>query len=253
MDGSGNHQARVTTVCNRFVKINHSNIEAFVAVETSSTENIPILLTEFFPENLDEFVKRRKTNLAFSEQLSLITNMADGLNYLHQHNIIHSNLHGSNVLINYQHQAKIGDFFCPQLQQAGVIHMATDHNNTQAFIAPELSVDKAVHSIESDVFALGMLFLQVFLQEIPTGDNRLITKLDDCHPIQPLVYSCVSEDKKNRPDCSEVCDHLADDKNSSQCIIYNCLYGKKVSYLSVEHFYLYTYIWSVFYVFELLT
>lgn len=230
VDGSAN-QTRVTLVCNKFVEFDHSNIELFVAVEQSCTENIPMLLTEYFPENLDEFVIRRKTNLAFCEQLSLATNMADGLSYLHQNDITHGNLHGRNVLIDDQHQAKIGDFICPQLCQAGIIHNATDSSNTQAFVAPELSEDKAVHSVESDVFALGVLFLQVFVQEIPTTDSNLITKLDDCHPIQPLVYSCISEDKEVRPDCAEICDQLAHSKDSPHCIIYNCLYGKKVSHV----------------------
>ena len=231
VDGSAN-QTRVTLVCNKFVELDHSNIEAFVAVEQSCTEeNIPMLLTECFPENLDDFVSRCKSNLAFCEQLSLATNMADGLSYLHHNDITHGNLHGRNVLIDYRHQAKIGDFACPQLYQAGVIHNATDSSDTQAFIAPELSEDKAVNSMESDVFALGVLFLQVFVQEIPTTDSNLITKLDDCHPIQPLVYSCISEDKEVRPDCTEICDQLARTKDTSHCIIYNCLHGKKVSHV----------------------
>jgi len=228
VDDSSNH-TRVTLACNRFFKFNHPNIEAFVAVELSSTENIPMLLTEMFPENLNEFVKRCKNNLPFCEQLSVVTNMADGLGYLHQNDIIHANLHGYNVLVNYQHQAKIGDYICPQLQNDGIIHIANDHSSTQAFLAPELSMDNPVHSVESDIFALGVLFLQVFIQDIPTTDNKLISKLDDCHPIQPLIYSCISEEKEARPDSIEVCDQLARDKGSPQCTMYNCLYGKKVS------------------------
>jgi len=224
-----NNQTRVTSTCNKFVKLKHFNVEAFVAVELSISENIPMLLTEFFPENLNEFVHRRKSNLSFDEQLNLVTNMVDGLNYLHQNDIIHGNLHGRNVLIDSKHQAKIGDFVCMQLYQAGIIHMAADCSDSQAFIAPELSAEKVVHSTESDVFALGVLFLQVFVQEIPTTDTTLIAKLDNCHPIQPLVYSCISEGKEARPDCSEICDQLAHDKKTPHCIIYNFLYGKKVS------------------------
>ena len=224
-----NNQTRVTSTCNKFFKLKHFNIEAFVAVELSNSENIPMLLTECFPENLDEFVSRRKSNLSFDEQLNLVTNMVDGLNYLHQNDIIHGNLHGRNVLIDSKHQAKIGDFVCLQLYLAGVIHMAIDCSDSQAFIAPELSAEKPVHSMESDVFALGMLFLQVFVQEIPTADTTLITKLDNCHPIQPLVYSCISEGKEARPDCSEIYDQLARDRSTAHCIIYNFLYGKKVS------------------------
>ena len=230
MDGSGN-QTRLTVTCNKFVALDHSNIEPFVAVELNSMENIPMLLTEYFPENLNEFISRHKINLLFSEQLSLVTNMADGLSYLHQNDIVHTNLHGRNVLINYQHQAKIGDFVCSQLHQAGIIHIVTESTDTQAFVAPELSEDNAVHSIESDIFALGMLFLQVLVQEIPTTDNKLINKLDGCHPVQPLVFSCIGEEMDNRPDCAEVCEQLAHSKTSSHCIMYNCLYGKKVSHI----------------------
>ena len=230
VDGSAN-QTRVTVACNKLVELDHSNIEHFVAVELSSTENIPMLLTECFVENLNDLVSRRKNNLLFCEQSSLITNMADGLGYLHQHNIVHANLHGRNVLIDYQHQAKIGDFVCSQLHQAGVIHIVTDCDDTQAFVAPELLVDNVIHSMESDVFALGVLFLQVCVQEIPTTDNKLIGQLDDCHPVQPLVYSCIGEEKETRPDCMEICEQLARNKSSPQYIMYSCLYGKKVSYV----------------------
>lgn len=230
MDGSTN-QTRVIVACNKLFALNHSNIEPFVAVEQSNLENIPMLLTEFFPENLNEFISRHKINLSFCEQLTLVTNLADGLSYLHQNDIVHTNLHGRNVLINYQYQAKIGDFICSQLHKAGIIHIVTESSDMQAFVAPELLEDKAVHSMESDIFALGMLFLQVLVQEIPTVGNKLINKLDGCHPIQPLVYSCIGEEKEHRPDCAEVCEQLARSKGSSHCIMYNCLYGKKVSHV----------------------
>lgn len=227
VDGSAN-QTRVTLACNRFVKFDHPNIEVLVAVELSKTENIPMLLTNFFPENLNEFVNRHKTNLTFYEQLNLITNMADGLRYLHDNDVVHTNLHGSNVLVDYQHQAKIGDFICPQLHQSGVIHYPNESYDIQAFLAPELSVDKAVYSMESDVYALGVLFLQVCIQEVPTTDANLINKLDDCHPVQPLAYSCISDEKDTRPDCTEICDQLARVKGSPQSIMYDCLHGKRV-------------------------
>ena len=226
MDKSG-VMTRLTVTCNKFVDFHHPNVETFLAIQPNP-ENVPMLVTEICTENLDEFVKRYKSTLSFFKQLRLISNLAEGLFYLHQQNIVHANLHGGNVLITGQHQAKVADYICPQLQQAGIIRRASANEKLQAFVAPELSKETVVPSFESDVFSLGVLFVQVLTQDIPASNSNLVEKVDYCNPVQPVVDSCVSEDSMSRPDCVGVCDLVTQIRDSPQYVMYNCLYGKKV-------------------------
>ena len=224
---------KITATCKDFFRLDHPHVEAFKATQADLKDFV--LLTEMFPENLDEFVKRCWKILPYPEQLNLIQNMADGLQFLHQNGIIHSNLHGRNVLINHERQAKIGDYICPQLQRAGLIRKMTEEDELQAFKAPELSEEHpAVHTIKSDVFALGVLCLQVLTQAVPSIEGSLVNMLDDCNPSRPLVNRCLSKNSASRPDCAGVCDLVAGVRDSPLYVMYNCLYGKKVRRYSVN-------------------
>jgi len=217
---------KLITACNKIVQLNHPNVEAFKTTQTNADGFV--LLTEMLPENLDDFVKRCWDILLYSEELSLIQNMADGLSFLHQNNIIHTNLHGRNVLISHDRQAKIGDYICPQLQQAGLIHKIPSEGELQTFIAPELSKEQPFHTFKSDVFALGVLCLQVLTQVIPSVDGGLLNMLDDCNPARSLVDKCLSENSATRPDCARVSDLVTSIRDSPQFVIYNCIFGKEV-------------------------
>ena len=234
LDQSG-VMARLTVACNKFVQFHHPHVEAFLAMQ-SNPQNMPVLLTEICTENLDDFVKRYKSTLPFSGQLKLIRNVADGLFYLHQHDIIHANLHGGNVLITGQHQAKVADYICPRLQEADIIRETSINEKLKAFVAPELSRETAVPSFEADVFSLGTLFVQILTQDIPTSGTNLVDKIDYCNPVQPVVDSCLSEESTSRPDCVRICDMVVQIKGSPQYVMYNCLYGKKVRLTYAEWF-----------------
>ena len=219
---------KLTEVCNKFFQIRHHHVEAFK--ETHSNAEMFVLLTDMFPENLDDFVKRSYDNLPYCEQFSLIQNMADGLCFLHQNDIIHSNLHGRNVLISHDRQAKIGDYVCPQLQLAGLIEKSSDiDDRSLAFVAPEISNEQAVHTFKSDIFSLGILFLQVLTQIIPSADHNLMNALGSCNPAWLLVENCLDKTSTLRPDCAKVCELVTHVRDSTQYLMYNCLYGKKVS------------------------
>ena len=73
----------------------------------------PILLTELLPENLNSYTARMKGKLPIHAQLELCHNMAKGLQFLHTDGLVHNNLHGPNILISQDGQAKIADYICP--------------------------------------------------------------------------------------------------------------------------------------------
>jgi len=99
----------------KFASYNHPNIEIFEAALQLNPGSPPILLCELLTENLDNYVMRMKGKFAVHKQLELCHDMANGLQYLHSISVVHSNLHGRNILISGDGRAKIEAYVCTHL------------------------------------------------------------------------------------------------------------------------------------------
>ena len=173
----------------------HSNIEVFHSEVQLTPYSPPILLTELLHENLNSYVTRMIGNLSFNKQLNLCHDMAKGLQFLHNLNVVHSNLHGNNVLISKHGQAKIGDYICPQIDALNE-RTASRYN---VYMSPESTASKVI-SKQCDIYSLGALCLQVVTQNPPlpndsievSDDQRWKEQMDQINknPLQPLIARC---------------------------------------------------------------
>ena len=100
-------------VCTLFDINQCTNIELFHSLVQLAPNSPPLLLTELLPENLNNYTDRMRGNLPINKQLNF---MAKGLQLLHKLDVAHSNLHGANILISQDGQAKIADYICPQIE-----------------------------------------------------------------------------------------------------------------------------------------
>ena len=203
----------------------HPNIEQFHSI-IELTANSPILLTELLPENLNGYTARMKGTLSINDQLDLSHDMAKGLKFLHNAGIIHSNLHGANILISQDGQAKIADYICPQI---GSLNENLISEN-KVYMSPESIKDVHLVSKESDIYSLGVLCLQVATQSPPTPNNNSellevqqwkvpldqITKT----PLHPLIVQCLKF-PVSRPNINRFCTKIARVKENPQSIISN--------------------------------
>ena len=222
----------------------HSNIELFETTIQLSNESIPTILSELYPENLDMFTTRMKGNLSIYQQLEMCNEMAKGIQYLHEAGIIHTNLHGRNVLVSHDGHAKIGDYICSQMIFSEEIPI-----NNIAYLPPEAITDKSQCNEQSDVYSLGTLFLQIATQNIPEPtDKTQLSKLTKrreelaCikhHPLFSLVHRCLTNFKVTRPSITKVLEYIATAKESPQSIIAYSLYYQ-VSYVGTYVVYLLT-------------
>ena len=202
--------------------LSHPNLEFFKIV-LSSANGVPMILTELMASSLTEFLENTKNTLFVNQQMNLCIDMARGIAYLHSQSLVHGNLHGNNVLISSNGHAKIADYVCP------LIFSDVTVNNSSGYVAPEIFQDKTAPSQESNIYTLGVLFLQVITKHPPlprTSDLEMdhdFTKVCN-HPLLPLIKQCL---EMKRPMITDVCDKLAqliEEENSPHRRAYKLLY-----------------------------
>ena len=214
-------------------QLQHPNIELFYSVVQLTADSPPILLTELLHENLSTYVARLRGNLTIVEQINLCYDMAKGLQFLHKLNVVHGNLHGSNILISKDGQAKIADYVCPQID--------TLNKNTasqyKVYMSPESVVNKNFISKQCDIYSSGVLYLQVATQNPPLPTDSIEVSnvqrwkeqmdLITNNPLLPLIAQCLKFPIA-RPHIDNICTKIADIKENHQIKVSNTLYQIKV-------------------------
>ena len=203
----------------------HPNIELVEIAIKIPDDNLPILLSELLPENLDVFTARMKGNLSIHQQLDLSNDMADGLQFLHEAGLVHTNLHGRNILISHEGHAKIADYVCPQVVSCNEEVLSCNI----PYLPPEAIKDKSYCDEWSDVYSLGVLFLQIATQDIPKPtDVTELSKLNQRkeelagirnHPLESLIHRCLTNLIIGRPSIDQVLKQIAGAKDSPQNVI----------------------------------
>ena len=216
----------------------HTNIEQFHSVAQLTPDSPPILLTELLHENLNSYTARMKGKLPVHVQLDLCHDMAKGLQFLHIAGLVHNNLHGANILISQDGRAKIADYICPLVDSLNE-KLTPQHN---VYTSPELVKNIHHYSKQSDIYSLGVLYLQVATQSPPMPKDsseisevqRFKDQLDEIttNPLLSLILQCLGITLA-RPSIDRLCAKIATAKDTPQSVMSNTLYHIKVTAYTV--------------------
>ncbi|WP_105253699.1 serine/threonine-protein kinase [Pseudoalteromonas sp. T1lg75] len=144
-------------------RLNHPNI--IQVFDCAEDQGIHFLVMEFCRgKNLLQYQKQHL--LSLEQKLSLLIDIAKGLEHAHRNGIIHRDLKPSNILISESGAVKVADFGIAEF--IGANAKASASVGTQGYMAPEQISSQAL-SNNSDWFSFCVLAIELLTGQHPFG------------------------------------------------------------------------------------
>ena len=143
--------------------LSHKNLVKLIGWCYESHELL--IVSEFMPNgSLDKFIFGIR-ELSWERRRNIISGVAQALDYLHngcEKRILHRDIKASNVMLDAEFNAKLGDFgLARTIQQSEKTHHTTrEIAGTPGYMAPESFLTRRA-TVETDVYAFGVLVLEV--------------------------------------------------------------------------------------------
>ena len=189
-------------------KLRHPNLLLFIG---ATIEGEPVIITELMPTSLRKELEKGK--LANDHIIIIGRDVSCGLNYMHQskpHPIIHRDISSGNVLLEplpNGWRAKISDYGSANFNNQIA---STIGPGSPAYASPESRYPDD-HTTKMDVFSLGVLMVEMCLNELPedTASHR-DAQIERIlwHDMVELIRWCISDQPVGRPNASDIMSEL---------------------------------------------
>ncbi|KAK8504402.1 hypothetical protein V6N13_126086 [Hibiscus sabdariffa] len=170
--------AEVTTIGN----LNHKNLVKLIGWCYERRELL--LVYEYMPNgSLDKFIfcnEKASTaecsTLNWQQRLTIIQGVAQALEYLHngcQKRVLHRDIKASNIMLDSDYIAKLGDFGLARTiqEKEKTYHSTVEIAGTPGYMAPETFLISRA-TIETDVYSFGVLVLEVVCGRKPGNQGE---------------------------------------------------------------------------------
>ncbi|GMQ01411.1 hypothetical protein CsSME_00048061 [Camellia sinensis var. sinensis] len=158
-----------------------------------------LLLVYEFMENgsLDYHLYKEKSLLTWAMRYKIAQGLASALLYLHEEweqCVVHKDLKSSNVMLDSNFNAKLGDFGLARPVDHGKDSQTTILTGTRCYMAPECLITGKENK-ESDVYSFGVVALEIACErkpinlEVPESQMRMVEWVWDLYGTARLLES----------------------------------------------------------------
>lgn len=155
--------------------------------------------------------KRREDGLTIAQQI------VSGVEYIHSKMLIHRDLKPANIMFGQDREVKIGDFGLVTDENdddADNLRERTVYKGTPGYMAPEQKNRRTSYDRKVDVFALGLIFFEVFWKILlderkpiwdDARDQTLPQGFQQHFPLESkIIVSMLCEKPQGRPEASKL-------------------------------------------------
>jgi eukaryotic-like serine/threonine-protein kinase len=155
-------------------RLHHPNIQQLL--DEGRLDGVsPYLVLEYVEGTLLREYLRQHAPLPVDEAIKITVQLADALQYCHEHGVVHRDLKPENILIEPDGTVKLVDFGIALLQGARrlTFRRLTSGFGTPDYMAPE-QVQGERGDARTDVYALGVMLFEMLTGDVPYhGDSPL--------------------------------------------------------------------------------
>lgn len=158
----------------------------------------------YYEKTLRTYINEEHT---FQEKIQLFINLLEGVNFFHKKGIIHRDIKPENILISVNNFPIISDF--------GIAHFSTEELITQIetrigskmanfqYAAPEQREKNGVITTKTDIYALGLIFNEIFTKKIPFGNSyKKVVDVDIKYAfLDKVIDRMISQSPDDRFNC----------------------------------------------------
>lgn len=164
---------------NTWIDTNYHSDNGKDLVIASNIEPILNIQMEMYAFTLRYYLHKRP-NVIANIDTKIIKGLLDGLEHIHEHNILHRDLHPDNIFIDDQMIPKIGDFGM-SIKFTDIQNIDDHYYGVDLYMAPEY-INENIFDASSDIYSLGIMFFELY--------NHFKTDMERC--------ICISQARDNK-------------------------------------------------------
>lgn len=158
----------------------------------------------YYKKTLRTYINEEHT---FQENIQLFINLLGGVNFFHKKGIVHRDIKPENILLSNDNFPIISDF--------GIVHFSTEELITQIetkigsrmanfqYAAPEQREKNGIITDKTDIYALGLIFNEIFTKKIPFGNSyKKVSNVDVQYAfLDEVIDKMISQNPNDRFNC----------------------------------------------------
>ncbi|KAL6911556.1 hypothetical protein ACP4OV_000361 [Aristida adscensionis] len=159
----------------------------------------------------------QKYRLQHSQVSAYTRQILNGLNYLHQRNVLHRDIKCANILVDASGLVKLADFGLAK--EMSILSQARSSKGTVYWMAPEVAKAKP-HGPPADIWSLGCTVLEMLTGKVPYPDmewTHALLKIGRGIPpeipntlsedARDFIKRCVQANPNDRPSAAQLLEH----------------------------------------------